>query len=260
MRADGWIPVAYAESLQQCPAGYGSEQHRITQPVATDAACVCVASTVMPECQTGMVTTKYDIDLTGLSNCNSSGYTYAVAGGNCLQRDVGYFQHGSQQPVQPSGAACSATPNSDIKEVSVTPTTTCEPVACAGALCSGEAPLGFLSCITHAGTEVACPAGFSARQRVLGTGPSLDCGACTCAVSDVKCTNARFEMFEDKACAKRIEDFVSNGTCQSAKNPTASKGSYRYTATPNATFTVGTSMPTTGVLGAVTICCRPGPG
>ncbi len=251
----GWTPVAYAESALACPAGYGSEQHPVADPSPTPAACVCnVTATVPPDCQTGQVTTRYDVDLF-VAYCYSPGATFSVAGGACNKRDIGYFQHGSQQPIAPTAGSCAAAPTADPSAVLVSTATTCEPRDCAGDLCSGVAPAGFLSCVTHPG-QVDCPAGFGARKRTLGSAPSVTCGACSCAVSGQKCTNAHFRLYEDDSCAKLTDDFVSDGSCTGVQNATGPHRSFRYTATGAATFTPGASVPTVDLADAATLCCR----
>ena len=117
------------------------------------------------------------------------------------------------------------------------------------------APAGFLSCVTHPG-QVDCPAGFGARKRTLGSAPSVTCGACSCAVSGQKCTNAHFRLYEDDSCAKLTDDFVSDGSCTGVQNATGPHRSFRYTATGAATFTPGASVPTVDLADAATLCCR----
>jgi hypothetical protein len=253
--AAGWTPVAYAESALACPAGYGGEQHPIADPSPTPAACVCnVTATVLPDCQTGQVTTRYDVDLF-VAYCYSAGLTFSVAGGACNKHDFGYFQHGSQQPIAPAGGSCAAAPTADPSAVLVTTATTCQPRDCAGGLCSGVAPTGFLSCVTHPG-QVDCPAGFGARKRTLGSAPSVTCGACPCAVSGQKCTDAHFFLYEDDKCAKLTDDFVSDGSCKGVQSATGAHRSYRYAAKATATFTPGASVPTVDLADALTLCCR----
>ncbi len=253
LKAGGWIPVAFAAAQNKCPAKFNKEQHPVTTPVAADGACACgIATQTPPDCQSGNMTTFYDVGIN--ATCGTQGSTINFASGNCRQGGGQFGNHFSGNPLPPTGGACTAAaPKTDLSKVTATTTTTCEPTACAESICEGTAPSTFAACVEQAG-DLVCPAPFINRTLVGDSAAVSACGACACTVTNKLCSKGQFYSYSDGQCGNQTNVLPVDTTCNGVGNKFF--GSLRYTATASATYTAGPSTPTLGLLNTKTVCCR----
>jgi hypothetical protein len=225
----------------------------VTAPSAQSGACSCaIATQTYPDCQTGALgIQRDDYD----KQCGTFGGTLKVSGGACVS--TGYVYLGANESLAPLpsiGGGCTAAPSIDLSKVVSTKTTTCEPAACATAICEGAAPSGFAACVRHDG-EVPCPAAFPEGTLAGVTAVVSRCGACNCTMKSASCSNAKVEYFTDAACTQPSATLAAKAQCTPLPGPHYAYG-VKYTATSSATFDPGTSAPTVDLVAKSTICCR----
>jgi hypothetical protein len=260
----GWSLVAFADSPQTtCPAGFGASPVDLVGGVSAEGeACTCTCSvTTQPSCVTGPIGITYDIN--GSKTCATPFQSLANANPGGCNTDNFHGQITDGYDIKltapgPTGGACTGTVTKDDGSLTIGEHgRECGlDGACPGGTCAQSITAPFMACIAHDG-DVACPAGAFPVAHHLGTDAAFDCPAtCSCSLT-ATCTNGAVTYYGDPQCggpAPLVNQ--ANGNCASQGGKNQTYGSYKYTATTNASCAPG-AAPTGSVTlaGERTMCC-----
>jgi hypothetical protein len=243
----GWTLVGYAtDRTTPCPASF-TESDLLTSPVAGAGACTCAMCTVttQPSCTMGSFTS-----MDGPSTCDGQGLVHPTNGGSCTQYSGGPLSdHGMAVAPGPMGGQCTAMGIPNALAVTSEAVRACipPPTACA---CAPTLPATYVSCL-FANGEQTCPVSAPTKVQV-GTGASVDCGACPCSVQGTCSGSASY--YTDQGCTALVATITTSNCSQIAGG--SYWGSYEWQGSPVATCTAGSpSAGTPSLTGVGTICC-----
>jgi hypothetical protein len=273
----GWTLVAFASTQSTaCPAGFtGMSSDLVEGATAGPNACSCgsCAVTTQPTCAGGTVSVHYD-NVTGSGgggNCSllatpGTGPLANSPPGSCgtdlYQGSYASFDVQYTSPP-PSGGACN-TPGTIASGglAYASKDRACTPNSAQSANCNGNAcaPIiagAYKACIMSAGTA-SCPPGPMSSLHLVGTGASLSCSDCACAVTG-SCSGT-VTLYTDASCSNGAHPVRADDTCVPIYQQRASYSSYIYAGgMPQGVGCQASGSSTSHITLAnvATICCSP---
>jgi hypothetical protein len=271
----GWSLIALAPNQSApCPTGFAvAAPNDIVESPSGSGACTCGACSVAaaPICTNGAIIGAYDVNNpVGPNTCGTPGSTMNNNPPGGCDTDVytGNFDALDLKftPPPPSDGQC-ASPGQATGAVSYgAEDRACQPdspqaAGCSGDACTPNVAAPYAACIVHGGT-LGCPAGtpFSVLH-VVGTGATVDCTACNCAIT-ADCSGS-VEFFTDTACMNGELDIAADDGCHPGAPLSAvptTFGSYKYVANAPTNVACNSSGASTGTATLTheqTICCLP---
>ena len=253
----GWSVVAYEQSQDACPSGFGGAHDEYSGAAIAAGACSCTCQiTTAPSCTAGMVSTSYGV---AASTCPTPGATLSVNGSTCTPLPgPGVLALNFQgQPLAPTGGSCSATPQGNDAAVTKRGVRYCDVLpASAESVCEGTVPSSFAACIVSAG-DIACPSGSPFGNKTLvADDETLECSACsTCSVEGT-CTDPTVTFYSDAMCTMEVVQLASDGTCVPSNASAKPVAAAEYAAQTNASCQASGSLASVSPQGPRTLCCR----
>jgi hypothetical protein len=246
----GWGVVGFSPDPNlACPGGLVARR-TVESPKANADACTCGCNLAQaPSCWAGKIdaysgaafcTFKTTLQNANAGQCNAESATL----GNVARVDL----------LPPSGGQC--TPQPQVKPSGYTATlgTVCAPTSCADDLCGVTGPQ-LRACAASPGIQPSCPPGFPERH-VLGTGATVSCTACSCAVK-ADCA-ATLRVYPNPNCSGNGDAIPVGGACADISGLLTSFSSFKYEATAsNARCEAGAVTANVALGGALTVCCSP---
>jgi hypothetical protein len=249
----GWQLVLFETSpASPCPPPYATLDV-VSNPVAAMDACVCDCQVATPaSCTSGSLTRMIS------TGCTDVGTTVTISGERCtpLTEVITLSSSAQSGSVPPAGGTCSGSATPAANAVTTTAGRVCTPETnCEEQACKETPPPGFLECITKAGMEPTCPAGWG-QPLVVGLGATASCSSCSCTDAS-SCTDATLTWFADDACTDALATLACDDQCDSDAAGGADALAFEYSATLNPACAVGApSTATVSLTGPETVCCK----
>lgn len=229
-----------------CPNGT-TEENLVTGPVAGAGACGCGACTpTAPPTCSGAVTFSWG----GTNNCVRGALVYNASSA-CTWFGFTFTaaDYNRWSALVPAAGSCTAQKQENPQNVTTSPIKRCLiPPQSTELACAAEQAGGYRLCVPYG---AGCSGKYSALVEV-GTGATVSCAACSCALTATTCT---VEYHGNNTCTNLKYTRALDGQCTATGNP---QDSSHFTAYPtNSTCTTSPGTATPGLAAATRMCCTP---